>query len=264
MNAFLPALGIGALTAFVVFSLTWLLSRKLDNYSLVDITWSYSLTLLVPLYAWMIAGQPLRSAVTVAIAALWSLRLGTYLLLRIRKHHPHEDVRYQVLREKWNGQLGSRFFLFFQVQATLIVLLSVPFLLALLNPATDFSLMESIGIAVWFIGIAGETVADAQMQRFKEDPANKGSVCNAGLWHYSRHPNYFFESVLWWGFWLYACGSNWGWITIYAPLLILHFLLRVTGIPLTEKCAVASKGDAYRNYQRSTSAFIPWFPRKAS
>ncbi len=264
MSAFLPSLGIGAITAFVMFTLTWLLSRKWDNYSFVDIAWSYSLALLVPLYAWMIQGHPLRSAVTVAIAAIWSLRLGTYLLIRIKKHHPHEDVRYQVLRRKWAGHLGSRFFMFFQAQAILIILLSLPFLLALLNPSPRFALMEYIGIAVWFIGISGEAIADAQMQKFKTNPANKGRVCDIGLWHYSRHPNYFFESVLWWGFWLYACGSPWGWVTIYAPLLILHFLVRVTGIPLTEKCAVESKGESYRIYQRSTSAFIPWFPKKTS
>ncbi|MEY4482585.1 MAG: hypothetical protein RL693_37, partial [Verrucomicrobiota bacterium] len=244
MNAFLPLLGIGAITAFVLFALTWLLSRKWDNYSFVDITWSYSLALLVPLYAWIIQGYPLRSAVTVAIAAAWSLRLGTYLLIRIKKHHPHEDVRYQVLRLKWSANPGSRFFLFFQAQAILIVLLSIPFLLALLNPSPHFTLLEYAGMAVWFIGITGESVADAQMQGFKSDPANKGKVCDAGLWRYSRHPNYFFESVIWWGVWLYACGSPWGWITVYAPLLILHFLVRVTGIPLTEKCAVESKGDA--------------------
>jgi steroid 5-alpha reductase family enzyme len=264
MSDFLPSLGIGAITAFMVFTLTWLLSRKLDNYSLVDITWSYSLALLVPLYAWMIQGQPLRSAVTVAIATLWSLRLGTYLLLRIKKHHPQEDVRYQVLRQKWSGYLGSRFFMFFQAQALLIILLSIPFLLVLLNPSPHLASMEYFGIAVWFIGITGESIADAQMQRFKSDPANKGKICDIGLWHYSRHPNYFFESVLWFGFWLYACGSPWGWLTVYAPLLILHFLVRVTGIPLTEKCAVTSKGDAYRSYQRRTSAFIPWFPKKTS
>ena len=89
-------------------------------------------------------------------------------------------------------------------------------------------------------------------------------MCDVGLWRYSRHPNYFFESVIWWAFWLFACGSPWGWVTVYAPLLILHFLLRVTGIPLTEKCAVESKGDAYREYQRTTSAFVPWFPKKSN
>ncbi len=264
MNSFFHILSVGGITAFVIFTLTWLLSRKLNNYSLVDIAWSYSLTLLVPVYAWMIQGSPLRSAVTILMATAWSLRLGTYLFIRIKKHHPHEDVRYQVLRQEWRQNLGSRFFLFFQAQALLIVLLSIPFLLVLLNPNPQFSIIEISGITVWFIGIVGETIADAQMQRFKSKPLNKGKVCCVGLWRYSRHPNYFFESVIWWGFWLYACDSPWGWTTIYAPLLLLHFLVRVTGIPLTEKCAIESKGAAYLEYQRTTSAFIPWFTKNSS
>lgn len=266
MNSFVLLLLLGAAVAFVLFTLTWLLSRKLDNYSFVDITWSYALGVLAPLYAictWS-TGYPPRHALALMMAMGWSLRLGTYLLLRIKSHHPHEDVRYQVLRKKWQGHLGSRFFAFFQAQAVLIVLLSIPVLLAFLNPAPTLSLWEIAGASLWLVALTGEGVADWQMGQFKAVPENRGRVCTAGLWRYSRHPNYFFESLVWWSFWLFACGSPWGWLTLYAPLLILHFLLRVTGIPLTEKCAVESKGDAYREYQRTTSAFVPWFPKKSS
>jgi steroid 5-alpha reductase family enzyme len=261
MNSLPALLVLGAAVAFLMFTLTWVLSRKLDNYSFVDITWSYGLAILAPLYATLTTGYAPRHALALAMAMIWSLRLGTYLLLRIKAHHPHEDVRYQVLRKKWQSGPGSRFFLFFQAQALLIVLLSVPVLLAFLNPRPSLSAWEVAGFGVWLLGIAGEATADWQMQHFKSDPANRGRVCDIGLWRYSRHPNYFFESLVWWAFWIFACGSPWGWITLYAPLLILHFLLRVTGIPLTEKCAVESKGDAYREYQRTTSAFIPWFPK---
>lgn len=262
MLSFWFILGIGALTVFALFSFTWLLSHRLDNYSFVDISWSYALAVIVPLYAWLMQQHVTRHALVLVMACLWSLRLGTHLLLRIRKHHPDEDVRYKVLRAKWAGSLGAKFFLFFQAQAALIVLLSVPMLLSLRNSAPQLYWLEWLGFAVWLIGFLGESLADRQMQRFKADPTNKGKVCNVGLWRFSRHPNYFFESVIWWGFWFFACGSPWGWVTIYAPLLILHFLLRVTGIPLTEKCAVESKGDAYLEYQRTTSAFVPWFPVK--
>jgi len=259
---FLTMFALGALVAFLLFTFTWLLSIKLNNFSFVDITWSYSLAFLAPLYAFAGHGLPLRKGIALIIALGWSLRLGTYLLVRIRRHHPHEDVRYTVLREKWKANLALNFFGFFQAQAVLIVLLSVPILLACLNPAPQLSIIEIIGAVVWFIGICGEALADAQMNAFKREPSTKGQVCQAGLWRYSRHPNYFFESVVWLGFWLFACGSPWGWTTFYAPALILYFLLRVTGIPLTEECAVKSKGDAYRQYQRTTSAFVPWF-RKA-
>lgn len=259
-----PALFLGGAAMFLAFSGTWLLSRKLDNYSFVDVTWSFGLIVLLPLHALMTGGGAVRSAVVLAMGMLWSLRLGTYLLLRVRQHHPAEDIRYQVLRGQWKAALPARMFVFFQAQALLILLLSVPMLLAMRNGAPRLAWVEWLGCGVWCLGFLGESLADRQMQRFKSDPANKGRVCNTGLWRFSRHPNYFFESVIWWGFWLYACGSPWGWVTIYAPLLILWFLLRVTGIPLTEKCAVEGKGDAYREYQRTTSAFVPWFPRKSS
>lgn len=254
-------ISIGTAVAFVLFTLTWLLSLKLNNFSFVDVTWSYALAVIVPVYAMLSGGFTQRKAIGVAMAVLWSVRLGTYLLLRVKRHHPHEDVRYVVLREKWQGSLAKNFFFFFQAQALLSVLLSVPVLLACLNPSPHLSGIEMAGAAVWLVGICGEGLSDAQMQRFKSDPASKGKVCQVGLWHYSRHPNYFFESVVWWGFWLFACGSPWGWATVYAPAMILYFLLRVTGIPLTEECAVKSKGDAYREYQRSTSAFVPWPPK---
>jgi len=253
--------GIGTLVAFVLFALTWLLSLKLNNFSFVDVTWSYALAFIAPLYALLGGGFTQRKIIAVTMAVLWSARLGTYLFFRVQGHHPHEDVRYEVLREKWKDELAKNFFFFFQAQAVLIVLLSVPVLLACLNPAPQLSLIEMIGAMVWLIGLSGEALSDAQMQRFKSDPASKGKVCQVGLWRYSRHPNYFFESVVWWSFWLFACGSPWGWTTVYAPAMILYFLLRVTGIPLTEECAVKSKGDAYRDYQRTTSAFVPWPPK---
>ena len=255
------ALISGCCMMICLFSGTWLLSRKLDNYSFVDVTWSYGLLFLLPVYAAFTDGSTPRRALISIMVMLWSFRLGTHLLFRIRKHHPHEDVRYKVLRVDWSANLGRKFFLFFQAQGVLILLLSLPMLLSLRNGTPRFSLVEWFGVAVWCLGFAGESIADWQMRRFKLRPDAKGKVCNTGLWRYSRHPNYFFESMIWWGFWLIACGSPGGWATIYAPILILYFLLRVTGIPLTEKCAVESKGDLYREYQRTTSAFVPWFPK---
>ena len=254
-------IGIGTLVSFVLFALTWLLSLKLNNFSFVDVTWSYALAVIAPIYALLGNGFTQRKIIAVTMALLWSARLGTYLFLRVKRHHPHEDVRYAVLREKWRDALAKNFFFFFQAQALLIVLLGVPVLLACLNTAPQLNTVEIVGAIVWLVGLSGEALSDAQMQRFKSDASSKGKVCQVGLWRYSRHPNYFFESVVWWGFWLFACGSPWGWATIYAPALILYFLLRVTGIPLTEECAVKSKGDAYREYQRTTSAFVPWPPK---
>jgi steroid 5-alpha reductase family enzyme len=173
------------------------------------------------------------------------------------KHHPAEDARYQTLRRRWPGPW--RFLGFFELQAVLVVIFSLPFLLVSRNAEPAFAQVEIAGMVLALGALVGEAVADLQLQRFKRDPVNAGRVCDAGLWHYSRHPNYFFESLVWWGFFLASLGSPDGWTTIACPLLMLYFLFRVTGIPLTEEYALRSKGEAYREYQRTTSAFVPWF-----
>jgi steroid 5-alpha reductase family enzyme len=248
----------------VGFGLLSLLASKLNNYGIVDPAWAFGF--LWPI-GWMAVGcmnfgNPSRIALYGAMGALWSLRLGVYLTIRVARHHPKEDVRYEVLREKWKDTLKKSFLKFYLAQGFLVILMAVPFVIVFGNTTRQFEVLEWIGFAVWLIGFVGESTADWQMARFKAEPANKGRVCNVGLWRYSRHPNYFFESVIWWGIWIFACGSPWGWVTGYAPLLILCFLLRVTGIPLTEKCAIESKGEAYREYQRTTSAFVPWFSKQ--
>jgi steroid 5-alpha reductase family enzyme len=118
-----------------------------------------------------------------------------------------------------------------------------------------------VGAAIWLVALAGEGLADFQLKRFKADPANAGKICQSGLWNYSRHPNYFFEWLVWVGFFVFAWDSPGGCLTVLCPGLMLYFLLHVTGIPITEEFSVKSKGDAYRQYQQATSAFVPWFKR---
>jgi steroid 5-alpha reductase family enzyme len=122
--------------------------------------------------------------------------------------------------------------------------------------------LEYIGAAVWAISILGEAVADGQLKAFKKNPANKGKVCDVGLWNYSRHPNYFFESMIWIGYALVALNGDYGWLGLLSPITITLLLFRVTGIPLTEQQAIRSKGEAYIEYQRTTSMFVPWFKKK--
>jgi steroid 5-alpha reductase family enzyme len=177
-------------------------------------------------------------------------------------HHPQEDVRYAKMREKWGENLKSQVLIFFELQAVLIVLLSAPFLIGCLNSQPRISFLEWTGVAVWALAILGEAIADWQLKKFRSRPENKGKICQAGLWNYSRHPNYFFEWLVWVGFFLFAWDSPGGCFTVFCPALMLFFLLRVTGIPLTEELSVKSKGDAYREYQRTTSAFVPWFKKK--
>jgi steroid 5-alpha reductase family enzyme len=193
------------------------------------------------------------------MAALWGLRLAVYLLNERIIGHP-EEGRYQKLRRKWRTGFAWKFLIFFEFQALLCLLLSSPFFLAATNPAPAFHWIEMVGALTWCVGILGESLADRQLAAFKSNSANRGRTCRAGLWRYSRHPNYFFEWIIWMGFALMALPADFGWIGLISPALILFFVLRVTGIPATEDQAVRTRGDDYREYQRTTSAFIPWFP----
>jgi steroid 5-alpha reductase family enzyme len=150
---------------------------------------------------------------------------------------------------------------FFQLQAFSVLGLGAAFFLASLNPRPRFDALELAGAALWLVALAGEALADRQLAAFKRQAENRGRVCAVGLWRYSRHPNYFFEWLVWVAFLVVALASPWGWVAAIGPASILYLLLRVTGIPLTEEQALRSKGDAYRDYQRTTSAFIPWWPR---
>jgi steroid 5-alpha reductase family enzyme len=149
--------------------------------------------------------------------------------------------------------------LFFELQALIAVVFSLPFLLASLDTRPGFTGWEIFGLTLALCATAGEALADWQAQRFKRDPANKAAVLNVGLWRYSRHPNYFFESLVWWGFCIAAVDLPHGRWTLICPVLMLYLLLKVTGIPLTEQHSLESRGEAYREYQRTTSRFVPWF-----
>jgi steroid 5-alpha reductase family enzyme len=253
---------LGGVTGMsVIFMLAWWWGRKRKNYSWVDACWAFGIGLTA--ISWLgLSGGILHLKLSIAglVVGLWSVRLGWHLQARIRKAHPEEDARYVKLRELWRDHESAAFFLFFQAQALSVVLLALPFLSIALDSDTRWSGWESVGLLVTFLGILGEGLADWQMTQFKARNPGSGGVCRSGLWAWSRHPNYFFESVIWLGFYIYTCGSEWGWATLHAPLIILYLLLRVTGIPPTEAAALRRKGDAYRSYQKSVSPFIPWPP----
>jgi steroid 5-alpha reductase family enzyme len=254
----LPLILLATVALCAGFTGVWLLARGIDNYGAVDVAWAYAFTAIAAFYAVEGAGWNVRRALIGTMACLWSLRLGSHLLRRVAGHHPVEDGRYQQLRRDWGARFTAKMFGFFQIQAVSVVLLGVPFLLAAQNPDRHLHPLEIAGIILWLLALTGEGLADTQLNAFKRDPANRGRVCDLGLWHFSRHPNYFFEWLVWVAYFVFALASPWGWIAILSPLSILYLLLRVTGIPMTEKQGLRSKGDAYRRYQQTTSAFVPW------
>jgi steroid 5-alpha reductase family enzyme len=257
-------LALEALAALCVgFALVYFLARAIDNYGIVDIAWSYSFAVLAGIYALFGSGWPERRALIAAMATVWSFRLGTHLLVRIARKHPEEDGRYRQLRKEWGASFRLKMAGFFQLQAASVVLLGIPFLAACSNPAPALRSLEWIGAALWAVAISGEALADAQLARFKRNSKDAAHVCDVGLWRYSRHPNYFFEWLIWVSYFAFGCASPWGWAGILSPACILYLLLRVTGIPATEQQSVRSKGEAYRRYQERTSAFVPLPTRKA-
>jgi steroid 5-alpha reductase family enzyme len=250
---------MAALLLAVLFALLWWICLRIGNYGFLDALWSLSVAVIAPLYAVLGNGTAIRRWAFAAVGAAWSLRLGLYVLFRVLRHHPKEDGRYRTLRQKWPSP--RRFLLFFELQALIALLFSTPFLLASINPTPQMAPLEIIGLALAVLATAGEALADWQAQRFKHQTTDKKAVNNKGLWRYSRHPNYFFESVVWWGFFVASLSFPYGWLTVVCPLFMLYLLLNVTGIPLTEKHSLESRGEPYRQYQRSTSRFIPWFPK---
>jgi steroid 5-alpha reductase family enzyme len=254
---FLLGLGLAASMMAAVF----LVALRIRNFSIVDIAWAAAFTPLALLYASLGEGWGPRRVLIAAMATLWSLRLAGHLYRRIAALHPEEEGRYLQLRREWASHPRTRFFLFFLAQGLLAALLSVPFLLASIDVRPALGPFEAAGVALFVVALAGEAVADRQLQAFKADPLNRGRTCRAGLWRYSRHPNYFFEWLVWTAYWVFAWPSPGGWLSVYCPLLMLFFLFRVTGIPMTEEQALRSRGDDYRAYQRTTSAFFPWFPK---
>ncbi|HXP50494.1 MAG TPA: DUF1295 domain-containing protein [Bacteroidia bacterium] len=246
----------------LVMLLVWTWAKAIKNAGVVDIFWAINFSIIAIVLCLMADGFWERKIIISLMVLIWSMRLGIYLLIRVGSHLQVEEGRYKRLREEWAPNPDRKFFFFFQSQALSNIYLAIPFFLIAFNKKPEMSVLEFAGIAVWAISILGEAIADGQLKKFKANAANKGKVCDAGLWNYSRHPNYFFESMIWVGYFLISLNADYGWLGILSPITILLLLFRVTGIPLTEQQALSSKGDAYKEYQRTTSVFVPWFKKK--
>jgi steroid 5-alpha reductase family enzyme len=282
MTPYLMAIGLSLAFVVVEMSATWMVAGRLRNYGIVDVVWSFGFLPLALLHLavgtlWRVgpssggtaAWNPVPALVITALVGLWSLRLGLHLYRRVAAHHPVEDVRYAALREEWGQEAARKMYRFYLLQGLIQVVLALPFVWVSLDSGIGRGVgglgwTGVAGLVLWAIGIGGESVADRQLARFRGDPSRRGQVCQEGLWRWSRHPNYFFEWLVWVGYAVFAGESSLGGFAWLSPLLMYHFLVNVTGIPMTEALSVKSKGDAYRRYQRTTSAFFPRPPRSDS
>jgi len=244
----------------LVMLVFYFVQRRTKNAGVVDFVWAAGVGGLAVLYAAVASGAPGRRILLASLAGIWSFRLASHLLIDRVLGKP-EDGRYEMLRQNWGDKAQTFFLSFFQIQALWAVMFSIPFLPVVYRQGTLGGL-DFLAVLVWLIAVGGETLADRQLARFRADPENKGKTCRAGLWRYSRHPNYFFEWIHWLTYVCLGLGSPYWWVTLMGPVVMLLFLYKVTGIPYTEKRALQSRGDDYRRYQQTTSAFIPWFPKR--
>jgi len=240
--------------------LTWLASLHKRDVSIVDSVWA--LFFLAALLTWwnLEPHNGPRGLSALSLVGLWAIRLCGYLTWR-NWGHP-EDRRYQAIRARNqpNYELKS-LVIVFALQAGLAWLIALPILPVLKSPAA-WSWLDCLGATVFLLGLAVETLADWQLARFKARSQGGEAVLNSGVWRYSRHPNYFGEAVVWWGFYLLAVSAGAPVWMILSPALITFLLLKVSGVPLLEQ-DLAERRPAYRDYVRNTSAFIPWPPRRS-
>jgi steroid 5-alpha reductase family enzyme len=251
---------IGLALSTVVMALLWALAVRIGDASHVDVAWAMLIACCAIAYALLSDGSVAMRVLAALLASIWGFRLGFYLLFN-RVLGKEEDGRYRELRRKWGANATRNFFWFFQFQALFVVFFSLPFALMAQNGDESLSWLVWLGIAVWAIGNVGTIAADRQLAQWRADPRNKGKTARAGLWSWSRHPNYFFEFVTWCGTALVATAAPWGWIAWMVPAGLLYLLFKVTGIPATEAQALRSRED-YAEYQRTTSVFIPLPPKK--
>jgi steroid 5-alpha reductase family enzyme len=255
----LETLLAGWLAAALLMGGLWLVQRARGNAAIVDVGWTFATTVLGAAFALGADGHLTRRVVIVACVFVWGTRLGVHLWRRVRLEP--EDGRYEAMRSRWATATQRNLLGFFQIQAFWAVLFAAPILAAAANPQA-LGPFDALGIILWLLSMMGEAIADAQLVAFKAEPSNRGKVCRSGLWRYSRHPNYFFEWLHWWAYAAFAVGSPLWWVAVGGVVAMFLFLTRVTGIPPTEVQALRSRGDAYREYQRTTNAFFPWAPKE--
>ncbi|MFX1681882.1 DUF1295 domain-containing protein [Mitsuaria sp. CC2] len=258
----MPALGLaGLLITLVIAVPTWLASIPLRDASLADRVWSAFIAVPVVFYVWQSGGDA-RSTVMAAITVAWALRLGVYVTVRNWGHG--EDRRYQAIRARNQPNFALKsLWLVFLLQAVLAWIVGWPMLVASAPGAAPWGAWDTVGAVLAIGGLLVETISDAQLARFRRDPANRGQVMDGGLWRYSRHPNYFGETCLWWGLGVMSLAAG-GWTGAWAlvsPMLMTLLLLKVSGVTLLEQ-DIGERRPAYRDYIARTSAFIPWPPKR--
>jgi steroid 5-alpha reductase family enzyme len=249
------------LLAISALTLIWVISLVVRDVSIVDVFWGLGFGLISAAAIWRHAPPDPRSLLIFAIVALWAVRLALHLFLRWRRLG-HEDRRYAAMRRK----AGPRFavmslFTVFWLQAVVLWVVSLPLQAAFAAPPSPLGPVDFAGAAIAIGGLLIEALADHQLTRFGRNPANSGKVLDTGLWAWSRHPNYFGDTAMWWGVFLLCISASHVWWTVIGPIVMTYFLLNVSGVPMLER-KMADRRPEYAEYIRRTSSFVPWPPRR--
>ncbi|MGD8783441.1 MAG: DUF1295 domain-containing protein [Thioalkalispiraceae bacterium] len=250
---YFDALGV----ILVLAVLTWLLSLYLKDVSIVDSAWSLMFLAAAIVYLVGSGNIEIKNTILIALVTIWALRLSAHLTWR--NWGEPEDRRYQDIRKKYSPNFAVKsLFIIFVFQAVLAWIITLPLLAAFTRPLAGSelaSLAFILGVGLWVIGMLFESVGDWQLARFKNDEANKGKVMDQGLWRYTRHPNYFGECLIWWGFYMMALATG-AWWSIIGPVIITWLLLKFSGVVMLEE-SITERRPAYREYIKKTNAFIP-------
>jgi steroid 5-alpha reductase family enzyme len=260
MNASGQVLLASAIAIVILMVSTWLLSVKLKDASIVDIVWGLGFVVVAWTVRLVADGNSGRGWLLTILTTVWGLRLATYLLWR--NHGKGEDYRYRAMRKHY----GKRFAMVslvtvFGLQGTLMWIVSLPVQLGQVRSTPSLGVVGIIGAVVWAIGLAFESIGDAQLVRFKADSANAGKVMDKGLWRYTRHPNYFGDACVWWGLAIVAAETRLGLFGLIGAATMTLFLRRVSGVTLLERSLVKRRAG-YTEYVARTSPFVPRPPRK--
>ena len=252
---------LGSLAAVTAaMTLLWTLSVRIDDASIVDIAWGPAFVLITWTALLLGDGADGRSALLAALVSIWGLRLGAYLAQRNLGHG--EDQRYTAMRRAHPDFARWSLFGVFWLQALLAWVVSLPVQLAMADDSPrSVGVLGWVGAAVWLVGLAFESVGDAQLATFKSDPASRGQVMDRGLWRYTRHPNYFGDFLVWWGLFLVAAETGSAWFGIVGPIVMSVLLTKVSGKDLLER-SIGKRRPGYADYVRRTSGFVPLPPRR--
>jgi steroid 5-alpha reductase family enzyme len=234
----------------------WLVSLVLKDASIIDIFWGLGFVLSAWIYRYISPIDSDRTLIICILVTIWGVRLAVYLANR--NLGKGEDYRYQVWRKEYGTNFWwVSFFRVFLLQGVLLWIIGTSLLVA--QTTDEWTVLDSVGVVLWVIGLTFEAVGDYQLALFKKKPDNKGKVLSTGLWKYTRHPNYFGDAVLWWGIFCFAASAG-AWWTVFSPVLMTFLLMKVSGVVLLEKTLIETKPQ-YKNYIERISAFFPMIPK---